>query len=121
MQVAAEHSEAVGKGAGVGVKERLFLDGIALHSGDVTPGNVERATMVEANFADAGLTVGNRAAVSTGVAAHSIAIELFPECGVGFADAIVRGQNVLQGGHVYILRLVDWVCLAFVTAGAREL
>ena len=67
--------------------------------------------MVEANFADAGLSLGNRAAVAAGIAAHAIAIQLLPESGVGFADAIVGRQNVVQRGHNYILRLRDWVCL----------
>jgi len=116
MQIAAEHSEAVREGAGVGVKEGLFLDGIALHSGNVAPGNVERTTMVKTNFANAGLAFWNRATVSTGVATHSIAVELFPKCGVGFADAVVRGKNILQSGHVYILRLVDWLCLVLTLA-----
>jgi hypothetical protein len=61
--------------------------------------------VVEANFADTGLSLGNRAAVAAGIATHSIAIQLFPESGVGFPDAVVGSQNVLQRGHGSILRL----------------
>ena len=61
------------------MKERLLLDGIALHAADVAPGHVERAAPVVANFADAGQAVGNGAAVAAGIAAHAIAVELFVE------------------------------------------
>ena len=37
VQVAAEHAEAVGERAGIGVEERLLLDRIALHAADVAP------------------------------------------------------------------------------------
>ena len=105
MQIAAEHPETVGEGSGISVKKRLLLDWVALHSGDVAPGNVERAPVVEANLADAGLSLGNRAAVAAGITAHAIAIQLFPKSGVGFADAVVGRQDVLQRGHESILRL----------------
>jgi hypothetical protein len=72
VQVAAQHAEAVGQRAGIGVEKRLLLDGIALRSGDVSPGNVELAAAVEADFADAGLAFGNGAAVSAGEAAQAI-------------------------------------------------
>src|SRR5208337_5081896 len=99
MQVAAQHSETVGEGSGVGVEERLLLDWITLHSGDVAPGNVERATVVEANLADTGLSLWNRTAVAAGITAHSIAIQLFPKSGIALANAIVGHQNVAQRGH----------------------
>src|SRR5689334_19669528 len=38
MQVATQHAEAVGERAGISVKERLLLDGIALHASGVSPG-----------------------------------------------------------------------------------
>jgi hypothetical protein len=117
MQIAAEHSETVGQGSGVGMKERLLFDRVTLHSGDITPRNVERAAVVEANFADSGLTLGNGAAVAAGITTHSIAIQLFPKSGVRFANARVRGQNIAQGGHGYILRLRDWVCQELAVEG----
>jgi len=40
------------------MEERLLLDGVALHSGNIAPGNVESAAAIEANLADAGLAVG---------------------------------------------------------------
>ena len=96
------------------VEKWLFLDGIALHSGNIAPGNVKRAAMVKANFADPRLPVGNRAAMSTGIAAHAIAIQFFPECRVAFAYALVGRENILQRGHTCILRLGDCICLGFV-------
>jgi len=83
------------------VEKRLLLDGIALHSADVAPGNIERTAAVEANFADAGLSVGNRAAVPAGVTAYAVAIELLDEVGVGLSNALI--QNVAEGGHDSIL------------------
>jgi hypothetical protein len=76
------------------MEERLLLDGVALHSGNIAPGNVESAAAIEANLADAGLAVGNRTAVSAGIATNAIAIQLFPKTGVALADALTGGQNV---------------------------
>jgi hypothetical protein len=66
--------------------------------------------VVEANLADTGLSLGNWATVAAGIAAHSIAIQLFPKSGVAFADALVSSQDVTQSRHTHILRLWDWVC-----------
>src|ERR1022692_2872463 len=107
VQIAAKHSEAIGQGSGIGMEERLLFDGMALPSRDITVGNIEGATLVEAHLADAGLSVGDRATVAAGVAAHPISIELFPQRGVGFADTLVRGENVVHRLHGYILRL--WI------------
>jgi hypothetical protein len=92
------------------MEKRLLLDRVTLHSGDITPGNVECASVVEANLADTGLSLGNWATVAAGIAAHSIAIQLFPKSGVAFADALVSSQDVAQSRHTHILRLWDWVC-----------
>ena len=72
MEIAAEHAEAVGERAGIGVEERLLLDGIALHSGGVSPGDVELAAAIEADLADSGLAFGDRAAVAAGEAADAV-------------------------------------------------
>jgi len=97
MQVAAEHAEAVGKGAGMGVKKRLLLNGIALHAGGVSPWNEEGAAAIEADFADSGLAFGDGAAVSAGEAADTIVVEFFVERGVGLADVVV--EDLAEGGH----------------------
>src|SRR5208282_4847034 len=78
-------------------EERLLLDGIALHTGGVSPGHVERAAAVVADFADAGLAVGDGAAVSAGEAADAVVVELFAERGSGFADLGV--EDVAERGH----------------------
>src|SRR5216684_4928023 len=114
VQVAAQHSETVGEGSRVGVEEWLLLDRVTLNSSDIAPGNIERATVIEANLADTGLSLGNRAAMAAGIAAYPIAIQLFPKSRVAFADAGVGSEDVVQGCHRYILRLRDWVCLSFV-------
>ena len=79
----------------MGVEKRLLLNRVTLNSSDIAPGNVERATVIEANFADTGLSLGNRAAVAAGIAAHSIAIQLLPKSRVAFADAGVRSEDVV--------------------------
>jgi hypothetical protein len=94
MQIATQHSETVGEGSRIGVEKWLLLDGIALHSGNITPGNVKRATVIETNFADARLAIRNWATVTTGIAAHTIAIHLLPKSGVALADALTSSQNV---------------------------
>jgi hypothetical protein len=63
----------------MGVEERLLLDGIALHTANVSPRYVELPSAVEANLADAQLPFRNRAAVAAGVAAHAITIQFLVE------------------------------------------
>jgi hypothetical protein len=79
----------------MGVEKRLLLDWITLHSSDIAPRNIERAAAVEANLTDTGLSLGNGAAVAAGIAAHSIAIKLFPKGRVAFADASVSSEDVV--------------------------
>ena len=95
MQVAAQHAKTVSQRAGIGVVEGLLFDGIALHSRGVTPGHLELAALVEADFADAQLPFGNAAAMAAGKAAHKTAVELF----VKLAFANVGVKNILERGH----------------------
>jgi hypothetical protein len=90
MQIAAEHSEAVSKSAGMSVEKWLLFDGITLHPGDVSKRSIERAAMVETNLADPGLSVRDGAAMAAGKAPHAIAIQFFPERGGSFADSPFR-------------------------------
>src|SRR5947207_15924597 len=95
MQVAAEHSEAISQRARISVKERLLLDGLALDAADIAPGYIQGAALVVADFANAGLPLGDRAAMSAGEAAHAIAVELFVQ--LAFADVFV--DDVAEGCH----------------------
>jgi hypothetical protein len=70
------------------MKERLFLNRIALHAADVAPRHEEAAASVEANFANAHRPVGDGTLVPAGVAAQSIAVEWLDELGRGFACAL---------------------------------
>src|SRR5271165_4002402 len=88
----------------MGVEERLLFDGIALHAGGVSPGNVEGATAVVADFADAGLAFGDGAAVTAGKTADAIVIELFVEGGVGLMDSLI--EDVAEGGHGRLLNIL---------------
>src|SRR5271154_49853 len=97
MQIAAQHTEAVSQRAGMSVEEWLLLDGIALHSGGVSPRHVEGSAAVVADFADAGLTFGNGAAMTAGETADAVAFEFFVERGLRFADLLV--EDVAEGGH----------------------
>jgi hypothetical protein len=97
VQIAAQHAEAVGEGSGTSVEKWFLLDWIALGSGGVSPGDIERSAAIEADFADAGLTIGDGAAMSAGETAHSVVGELLVEGGVCFADLLV--ENGAEGGH----------------------
>jgi len=90
MQVATEHAEAVGECSRISMEEGFFLNGIALHPSGVSPGDIEFATAIEADPADAGLAVGNWAAVAAGIAADAIVAERLDEGRIGFADSLVE-------------------------------
>lgn len=88
MEVAAQHAEAVGQGSGIGVEERFLLNGVALHTTHITPGNVELTAAVEPDFAHTGLAVRDGAAVAAGEAPHAIAVELFIE--LALTDVFIK-------------------------------
>ena len=77
MKIAAQHAEAVGEGATIRVEERLLLNRVTLYPAHVAPRGVERSAAVEADFADPCLPVGYGAAMSAGIAAHPVAVQLF--------------------------------------------
>ena len=74
VQIAAQHSETVGKRSGIRMEEGLLFDGITLHSGDISEGSIQRTAAVETNLADSWLSIRYGAAVAAGKAAHAIAI-----------------------------------------------
>jgi len=82
------------------VEERLLLDGVALRSGDVSPGNVEFAAAVVTNFANARLTVRNGATMAAGKAADAILVEPLVQMGIGFADSLI--ENCAEGEHGFL-------------------
>jgi hypothetical protein len=95
VQVAAQHPEAVGKGSRISVKERFFLDGVALHAANIAPGHVERSSLVVTYFADSGLALRDRTTVATCITADPIAVQLLVE--IAFADLLI--ENFPQRGH----------------------
>ena len=95
VKVASKHSEAIGQRARIGMEEWLLLDGVTLHSADISPGDVEGPTEVVADFANAGLAVWDGATMSASEAAHAIAVELLVK--LAFTDMFV--DDVAQGGH----------------------
>src|SRR5262245_57096777 len=72
VEIAAEHTEAVGERTRVYVKERLFLDRIALHAADVPPWRVQRSAPVESNLAHTDGTVRNTALMTARVTANGV-------------------------------------------------
>lgn len=109
MQIATQHSEAVRERSGRSVKERLLLDGIALHSGNVTERNVELAAAIEAYFADSRLPFLNRTAMTARKAANAAVaarsgIDGLPKRAI--ADAHAPIENLAQRGHTSIVRLM---------------
>jgi hypothetical protein len=97
MKIAAQHAEAVRESAGICVEERLLLDGIALSSGNVSPRYVESAAAVVADFADAGLTVRDGAAVAAGEAANPAVVEFLVKARVGLLNSFI--EETAKGGH----------------------
>lgn len=126
VQIASQHAEAVRQRAGISMEERFLFDGIALDAADVSPRHVQLSTLVEADFADASLSLGNWTAMPAGEAADAIALDGFVEN--AFPDVLIqdfakRGQrgtsaSILErrGGEccwsVYETRAVRWSGLA---------
>jgi hypothetical protein len=77
------------------MEERFLLNGIALHSTDIAPGNIQLASLVEADLAHARLTFRNRATVAARVAANAIALNRLVQ--VARADVLI--QDLAKGGH----------------------
>jgi hypothetical protein len=71
VQIAAEHPEAVGQRAGMGVEERLLLDRIALHAADVAPRHAQASILVEADFTDADRAFRQRTLMAARVTAQA--------------------------------------------------
>lgn len=101
MQIASQHAEAVGERSGIRMKEWLFLNRITLYSAHISPRHVESATAIKANFADARVSLGDRATMSARVTAHAIAIKLLNQVGIGLSNAHI--EEVAEGGHNFIL------------------
>ncbi|PYV78596.1 MAG: hypothetical protein DMG93_22125, partial [Acidobacteria bacterium] len=70
-----------------------LLDGIALHAADISPWHPQFSTLVKANLAYARLTFGNRATMTTGEAADSVALDRLVE--LAFANVLV--QDISEG------------------------
>jgi len=59
-----------------------------LHASDITPGNVKCPALVVADFTDARLAFRDWAAMSTGVTADTIPINLLVQ--LAFADVLIQ-------------------------------
>jgi hypothetical protein len=74
MQITSQHSKAISERTGIGVKEGLFLDGVALDAADVSPWDVKCSPFIKTNFADSRLSVRDRATVTARVTADAITV-----------------------------------------------
>jgi hypothetical protein len=86
------------------MEKRLLLDGIALRSGDVSPGHVECSAAVIANLANAGLTVWDGATVSAGKAADAILVEPLVKTRVSFVDSLI--EDAAESGHGFLASIL---------------
>jgi len=77
------------------VEERFLLDRVALHSANVSPGDIQSSATVVTNLTNSRLTVWNRAAVAAGVTTDPISVELFVELALTY----VFVNNVTEGRH----------------------
>ena len=75
MQVAPEHSKAVRQGSRVRMKERFFLNWIALNPAHVSPWNVELPPLIESHLADTCLSFWNRTAMPAGKTADTVPLD----------------------------------------------
>src|SRR5438094_2678269 len=93
MKITSQHAETIGKRPGKSVEERLLLDGVALHSADVSPRNVKLSTLVVTHLTNSSLALGDWATVSTRVAAQAVALNGLVQ--LAFADILI--QNFAEG------------------------
>src|SRR4030095_1964940 len=93
MVVAAQHPKTQCERARECMEERLLLDRVALQCSDVALRNVERASFIEPNFADAGQTVENDAPMAAREAPHTVVVKLFVENALDGALC----KNVFEG------------------------
>jgi hypothetical protein len=70
------------------MKKRLLLDGIALHSSNVSPGNVELPTAVVADFADSRLSLRNWATMPASKAADAVPFDFLVQ--LALADVLMK-------------------------------
>jgi hypothetical protein len=77
------------------MEERLLLNGIALHSADISPRHVELSALVEADFTDANLSLWNGTAMPTGKAADAVTLNRL----VKFAFSDVLIEYFAEGGQ----------------------
>jgi hypothetical protein len=97
VEIAAQHAEAVGESAGMGMKKWFLFDRVALGAGGVSPGDVQSAAAIVADFAHSRLAFGDGAAMSASEAAHAAVVEFLVKTGIGFADSLV--ENTAESGH----------------------
>jgi hypothetical protein len=77
------------------VEERLLLDRIALHASHVTPGNIQNSALVVTDLANSGLTFRNGTTMAAGMAAHTVALELFVQ--VSLTNVVI--ENFAKCSH----------------------
>ena len=74
MKIAAHHAERQRIAAGIDVEERLLLDRVALHAGDVAERHAQLAAFVEAHLANAAMPRADETAMAAGDATNALAL-----------------------------------------------
>src|SRR5262245_47783878 len=98
VQIAAQHSEAVGERSAMRMEERLLLNWITLHTAHVAPGDVQNTAAVEAHFAYACLPLGDGATVPAGITTHAVSLgQLLVQFGRRFAYVLIK--DFFQASH----------------------
>ena len=93
MVVATQHTEAQRQRARERMKERFLLDRIALQRSDVALRNIEFASSIESNFADARQAVENDAPMAARETSDAVVVKLLVE------NALDRtfSKNIFEG------------------------
>src|SRR6266849_7702896 len=86
------------------MEEGLLFYGVALHTADIAPGNVQGSATVVANLANSGLTIRDRTAVPTGETAHPVTVKFLVK--LVLADVLV--DDIPQGRHILSPKSADF-------------
>ena len=101
VQIAPEHSEAVGQRAWMCVKERLLLNRITLNAANVAPRDHQAAVAVIADLADTNRAFRQRTAVAAGITPQpTVGKHIVEVAFAGFAR-----QDISEGRHRRLISL----------------
>jgi hypothetical protein len=80
------------------MEEWLLFYGVALHSANVAPRNIEFSALVVADFADSHLSIGDRTTMAAGKAADSVTLDRLVE--IALSNVLI--QDFTEGRHEHL-------------------